>query len=138
MLGVVVAALAGLFGNGLFSRAERATAGGDVEVAYQRFARSGGTTTLEVSVDPDAARGDQVEVAVSKEYLRRFRVRTVSPQPESTETRGVMIVFVFGRGDAASSLEVELELEPQSAGRARGDVSVEDRPPLRLRQFVYP
>lgn len=138
MLGVVVAAMAGLFGNGLFSRAERATADGSVELAYQRFARTGGTTTLEVSVDRDAARGDEVEVAVSKEYLRRFRVRTVTPEPESTRARGTMVVFVFGRSDAASSLEVELDLEPQSVGRARGDVSVEDRPPLRLSQFVYP
>ncbi|HUR23926.1 MAG TPA: hypothetical protein VMZ73_08660 [Acidimicrobiales bacterium] len=138
MLAVVVAAAAGLFGNGLFSRATRTSADGNLEVAFQRFARSGGRTTLEVSVAPGSAQEGEVAVMVSRNYLSRFEIRQVTPEPDSTEPVGDSLAFVFKVGDDRSPLEVELDFMARSAGRLRGSVAIAGGPPLRFSQFVYP
>jgi len=139
MLVVVVAAAGGLFGNGLYSRVQRSSGDGRLFLAFQRFARSGAPTTLEISVAPGAADDDdEIEVRLSQEYLRRFRVEQVSPEPASSDTTGASLALVFKVSDAASRLEVQFDLQPQGAGRVRGEVALRDGPPVRFSQFVYP
>ena len=138
MLLVVLAATAGLFGNGLLSRTTKSTSDGQLEIAYQRFARSGGRTTLEVTVAPGVSQEDEVKVLVSRGYLSRFQIRQVTPEPDSAESSGDSLAFVFKVGDSRSPLEVEFNLEAEAAGRTRGTVAVGEGPALRFSQFVYP
>src|SRR3954466_13413972 len=71
-----VAAVAGLFGGGLFSQA---TAGGDgVTASYDRFGRRSVDTQLKVTVmraRPPAT------VSISREFLDRYRVSEIRPLP---------------------------------------------------------
>lgn len=138
MLLVVLAAVVGLFGNGVFSRTTKSTPDGQVEIAFQRFARSGGRTTLEVDVSPEVTGKGAIAVLVSREYLSRFELRRVTPEPDSQESAGDSIAFVFKVRDSTSPLEVEFNLEAEAAGRSRGKMNVGEGPPLHFSQFVYP
>lgn len=138
MLLVVLAAAGGLFGNGLFSRTTKSTPDGQLEIAYQRFARSGGRTTIEVTVTPAVAQEGEVTVLLSRNYLSRFQIRQVTPEPDSTESVGESLAFTFQVGDDSAPHEVEFNLEPEAVGRSRGTVAVAKRPPLPFSQFVYP
>ncbi len=138
MLLVVLAAAAGLFGNGVFSRTTKSTPDGQVEIAFQRFARSGGRTTLQVTVSPELSGNGEVAVRVSRDYLSRFEVRRVTPEPDSAESSGDSIAFMFKVRNSTSPLKVEFNLEAEAAGRSRGRVVVGEAPPLRFSQFVYP
>jgi hypothetical protein len=125
-----VAAVAGLFGGGLFSEV---TAGGDgVTVTYERFGRRSVDTQLEVTL---ARSKSPVAVAISREFLDGYDVSEVRPQPEDVTAYADRLVFTFA---APSGASVALTLQPKRVGSITGAVTVAGSRPVDLRQFVYP
>ena len=126
---VPVAAVAGLFGGGLFSQV---TAGGDgVTVTYDRFGRRSVDTQLEVKVLRASA---PVDVAISREFLDGYDVSEVRPEPQKVTSYADRLVFTFAQPGAT----VAFTMQPQRVGSGHGTVTVGGSPPVELRQFVYP
>ena len=139
MLVVVLAAVGGLFGNGLFSGTTRTSADGRLEIGYQRFARNASETTLKMSVSRALTTDEgELTILVSSTYLRRFVIRAVTPEPDSVEAVGDSLAYVFKLTAGTPRFEADFELEPRSTGWVRGTVGLEGRAPVRLSQFVYP
>src|SRR3954470_10874843 len=72
-----LAAIAGLFGGGLFSKVTAGGAGG--EGSSERFGRRSVATQLEVTV-PRAR--PPVAIAISREFLDRYDMSEIRPQPQ--------------------------------------------------------
>lgn len=131
---LLLAALAGLAGPGPLSRA---TASAPlVHVAYERFARRLGDTSLDVTVRADPARPGVARLWIDGGYLAAVRVQDVVPEPDSWTSAGGGTVLAFPvAGDRA---EVSIRLGPDHIGTLDGAIGVPGRPPARFWQFIYP
>src|SRR4051812_34148744 len=127
---VPLAAVAGLFGGGLFSQA---TAGGaGVTVSYDRFGRMSVDTQLQVTVK--RARSP-VAVSISRGFLDGYDVSEVRPQPKHVTAYPGRVVFAFAALPGAS---VFFTLQPKRFGSSGGTVAIAGSPPVHLHQLVYP
>lgn len=131
---ILVAAAAGLAGPGPLSRTTVSSP--LVEVEYERFVRRLGDTSLTVRVRADPAEPGTARLWISGDYVARLNVRQVVPQPGSwTAVRdGVVLAFPAPDGRARISVRVS----PDHIGLLRGEIGVPNRPPVGVRQFVYP
>jgi hypothetical protein len=127
---VPVAAVAGLFGGGLFSQTTAKGAG--VTVSYDRFGRRSVDTELAVTVS--RARRP-VTISISRKFLDGYDVSEVRPQPERVAAYADRFVFAFA---ALPGARVSFTLQPQRLGSAGGTVTVAGSRPVQLRQLVYP
>lgn len=125
-----VAAVAGLFGGGLFSQVTAGSAA--ATVSYDRFGRRSVDTQLEVTVK--GAR-TPVAIAISRPFLDGYDLSEVRPQPQRVTAEPGRLVFTFAAPPGAS---VSFTLQPQRLGSSSGTVTVADSRPLQVQQFVYP
>ncbi|MDA0180574.1 hypothetical protein OJ997_09745 [Solirubrobacter phytolaccae] len=125
-----VAAVAGLFGGGLFSQTTAGSAG--ATVSYERFGRRSVDTQLEVTV---ARARRPVAVSVSRAFLDGYDVSEVRPPAERVTAHADRLVFDF---TALAGASVSFTLTPKRLGSGRGTVTVAGSRPVRVHQFVYP
>ncbi len=126
--------LAGLFG--LFGGSPlwtRTAEGEGLAVRYPVFARRTAPATLEVRIErpPGEAR-----VALATAYLERVRVEQVTPPPLRVVASPEWMAFVFAAD--GGPIRVAFEVQPQEYGIFEGRLRLDDSPPLRFRQVVYP
>ncbi|HVE89755.1 MAG TPA: hypothetical protein VNA44_08635 [Burkholderiaceae bacterium] len=133
---LIVAAVAGLLGGGgVLADASSASADGRSRVEYQRFARKGSTTTLEII----AASGErELRIRIDERYLSAMSLRSITPPPLATVLSERSYTFSFNRAPGAIDTRVKLHLEPDSAGSLEGAVAIDDAAPLRIRHFIFP
>jgi hypothetical protein len=78
---LILAAIVGLFGPGLLSRAVAGRQAGPLWAEYQRFWRVQSPMSLRLHFGPEAARNGQARVWLSRSYLDAMRVQHVTPPP---------------------------------------------------------
>ena len=133
MLLLVIAALAGVFGSGLFSEAE--VAGEGVRVKYSRFTRVTKAVALDITLEHPT---ENTTLAISREYLQSFEVSGILPQPVSSRTTREQHVFSFAIVPG-EPLHVTVQLTPSEGafgfrnGRIGTPAGVAD-----FWQFVWP
>jgi hypothetical protein len=125
-----LAAIAGLFGGGLFSPVTVGGAG--AEVSYDRFGRRSVDTQLEVTV-PRAR--PPVAIAISREFLDRYDMSEIRPQPQRVTAYADRLVYTFA---ALPDANVAFTLQPKRFGPGSGTVTVAGSQPVELHQLVYP
>jgi hypothetical protein len=130
----LIAAVAGVFGDGPLAKAE-ATADG-VGVKYDRFVRSGGETELKLRLEP--GRGDEVEGWLGREYLERFELVDVLPEPERVATDPERVRMTFRAGTPGEAVHVRIRAKPRASGRLHGEVGLEHGGAVRFTQVSYP
>jgi hypothetical protein len=129
---VPVAAVAGLFGGGLFSETTAGSSASGVTVSYDRFARMSADTQIELRL----TRADgPTTVSISRALLDRYQVSEIRPEPARVVTRADHIDYVFA---AAAGGKALFEVQPDSAGSSSGTVTVAGGAPVRVNQFVFP
>jgi hypothetical protein len=85
VLGLVpVAAIAGLFGGGLFSQTTGGGGAAGLTVTYERFGRLSAETEIELTLARPAG---PVDVAISRGFLDRYDVIEVRPEPVGMQQR---------------------------------------------------
>jgi hypothetical protein len=125
-----IAAVAGLFGGGLFSQVS--AGGGGMTVSYDRFGRRSVDTQLEVTI---ARARPPVAVSISRGFLDGYDLSEVRPSPEHVTAYADRLVFAFAALPGAS---VSFTLQPQRLGAGSGTVAVAGSRPVRVHQLVYP
>jgi hypothetical protein len=129
---VPVAAIAGLFGGGLFSKVTAGSESARARITYERFSRMTADTELQFEfVRPSRT----TDVAISREFLDRYDTSDVRPEPLRVRTLADAVVFTFAAGPAGRATFV---LQPDSVGSTTGTVTVTGGTPVRIRQLVYP
>ena len=141
---VVLAALLGLFGDGVLSNDEAASADGMLTVAYRRFLRAESPAKLEVTAAQALADGGRLAIRLDAAWLARFEIVAIEPEPESTTLAPDRTTFLFATTAASATaatasepVTVRFRLEAEKAGVAAGAVGV-GTAQIELRQFVYP
>lgn len=135
---VLLLALLGLFGTGPLSWATATGDAGLLEVDYERFLRHTGHAELQVHVEAQAARGGTFEIVIDRDYLDRFQVTSVTPQPDSVEALAGRVQFTFLAGSPAADLDVSFAVRPQGLWRQHGEVLVPGQDSVRFWQLTLP
>lgn len=136
---LLLAALLGLFGPGIFNGATLGAGnGGALRVAYPRTWRRHSAFTVRVRLGPEATRAGTARLRLGQDYLDAVVVESVHPQPTGMELGPDGVVYTFAVAAPGQPGTVTLELKPQRAGRLAGEIGLEGQPPLRWHQFIFP
>jgi hypothetical protein len=133
----LVLAIGGLFGNGPLSHVRAGSPA--LQVDYERFIRR--DSPVEIGIEAQPTSGEEVRLAVSRDYLHSLRIDSIVPAPERTETTAQDVVMVFRVARPADSARVTINATPLHAGTLRGSVramSVGAQPAVVIDQFTWP
>jgi hypothetical protein len=133
----LVLAIGGLFGDGPLSHVR---AGGPaLQVEYERFIRRDSPVEIRIDVQPPS--GEEVRLAVSRDYLHSLRIESIVPEPERVDTTAQDIVMIFRVTPAAESAHVTISATPLHAGTLRGNVralGAGTNTAVSIDQFTWP
>lgn len=129
----VVAAAAGVFGNGPLSHASADSPQGRIE--YERFVRYGSPSEIVITPTSGAARGIR-RIDISSDYLEAFRIASITPEPANVQIVGERLVYEFTSVGAGAS--ISFHVDPQRLWRHRAVVRIDGGAPLEVRQLTYP
>lgn len=131
------AALAGLFGPGIFGTARASAADGTLSVEYLRFVRARSPQELRVIVEPQNNGDSRFQVWIDSAYVDALSLERVTPQPDTVHAGAQRMTFEFAWDGAPGQVPITFEIEPREAGRLRARIGV-DTSAAEIRQFVYP
>jgi len=132
MVAFVVAAILGLFGNGLLSE-QRIGDARTATLKYENSGRHAASLRLELTIATQAA--GEVSFDVNEAYLNSFELKTIVPEPSAVESLGEWLRFKFAANGTPTT--ITLDLMPDKIGRKDGVIKVGDRE-LHFSQFIYP
>jgi hypothetical protein len=133
----VIAAAAGLFGDGPLSHATASDQSRQLVIRYQRFVRASASSELHLQVSASAANSGEITVWADRAYLRDVEVSSIVPEPTRVSQLGKHIVYAFAVAAAAESSEIAFRYKPARAGRLHGSFGLSARAPVALRQFAF-
>jgi hypothetical protein len=93
MVLIIAAAVRGFMGRGVI--ASHVASGGSVRLSYSRFERMNTTIRLDVTVEAQPTGAGDRTVWFARDYLRRFEVSSVTPEPESVSSAAGSVVYFF-------------------------------------------
>lgn len=131
---LLIAACAGLLGNGPLAHQSIATPKGSL--LLDRFARRDGPTQWRVEPSADSNEAGALEVRISSRLLEHFEIVAITPSPKEQAIAGESVVFTFHA--LAPGTHIVFHVEPQHMGWNAGQFQIGDSAPISVRQFVYP
>lgn len=141
---IVIAAILGLFGAGIFSNASSAAAGQpSIKVRYDRLIRLQSENEIIVEVsDPPPGAVDTVQVEVSRSLWADIHLTETNPDPDSVTATGDSYIYEFKVEDWTDTVSFYFELRYDHWGTAEGDfrarVGESESPLVSVSQFVFP
>jgi hypothetical protein len=135
----ILAAMAGLFGDGPLSTARVSSADGAITVEYQRFCRRQAPQRIDITL-PTQRDAKQTQLTINGEYLRRVQITEIFPQPLAS-SRHEVGQLQFSTDGSGRPMTVRLHLQPQLAGSQQAIVTAgtsANASQARFEQFVYP
>ena len=140
MAATMLAAVVGLFGNGLLSTAE--TSGADAAtVRYPRFGRAHSPFELEVGWSAGASDAEGPRDAVlwiDRAYLDDFAIEEVRPPPVAVTLDSKRIQYSFRVSEPNVRVAVEFTLRAKHGGVFSGSLGFGEQPGLTVRQYIFP
>jgi hypothetical protein len=134
MAAVLIAALAGLFGNGWLSERE-VSAGGALTAKYPRFCRAHAPLELAVEWLP---RQEPAALWISRSYLDGFEIAEIRPTPSGVTVDAGRIHYTFHTARPHAPVSVTFTLKPKRGGSFVGRVGLQDELDVEVRHFVFP
>jgi hypothetical protein len=138
MLGLVVAGILGLFGEGWLAQTSTAVVGNRLRVDYERIARHGSPATLRVALAPGAVPSGVALVWVDREYLEGVDLQDIEPRPDASWTARDRVVFAVRLNNPADSAYVTFGITPDNFWSRDVRVGLDGGPSVSFRQFVLP
>jgi hypothetical protein len=136
MLAISIAALLGLFGQGLLS--DTTAKNGSLQVHYGRFERLLSVTELEVLVDTSQVKDGEINLQLDRHWLSYYNVQRINPEPDQSELSPEYVTYTFSVGQGDGMLEIAYNLQAMRVGVSRGEIAVKDGPALKFNQLIYP
>lgn len=125
----ILLAAIGMFGSGAMSKA--IMEGSNQKMEYQKFFRF--EARMEMKFELLAAAAGST-VSFPKEYLQKFRIESVVPEPKENKTENNFVNYQF---DGNGPMSITFYLVPQSLGNIKGQVRVNEQV-YNFHQFIYP
>jgi hypothetical protein len=132
---LILAALAGLFGEGPLARASAAA--GPLEVRYERFVRFDAPTELLLQ----AQSGSEANVTVwfDRDYLQNVQVERIVPEPDLAYIDQNRIYYQFQTANPEETVQITFHLMASHFGLMRAQIGQDTvELPLEIQQVVYP
>lgn len=135
LLGAFAAASGVLGGGGPLSRASATSDA--LRVQYPRFARHGAPLKMELHVATGAVGRQRFSITLGGGYGDRLHIDSIVPAPARVWSGADGTTFEFAPAPGARQV-IRIAGETDAIGTFAGEVSLDQRPPLRLRSFIYP
>ncbi len=131
---VLLCDVAGLFGRGPLAHARASNPA--MQLRYERFARFGTPSVLEVKFDPSAFQDGKYTLFVSESIVDELGAQRVIPSPQTTMIGNGGLTYTFPAlpGKAA----VQFALEPAKIGDVHFTLQVPGTEPIEKRVIVMP
>jgi hypothetical protein len=131
---VVLAGLAGLFGNGPLSN--RSLSNESATLKFERFVRRDADTRWELELHRLASSGT-VDVTIDAPLGASFETVSIQPTPTSTSlSKGRWVYHFELRGEGEN--RVVFIVQPEHMGQHNGTITVSNAPAFSISQFAYP
>jgi hypothetical protein len=137
LVGVVVAGLAGLLGDGPLSSTSSSSMDGAVQASFDRFLHRSDPSVVTLRIS-ERRRDGSLQVHIGSEFLHRVRLLRITPEPESEIPGAGGINFQFASDEAGAPAEIAFRFEPKEWGSLQSDVALDDGSRVNVAQFVYP
>lgn len=134
---VILLALLGLFGSGPLSSAS-ANGPQGYQVDYSRFVRMMSPTEIRIALPAEAASEGEARFWIDREYLDRFEVENIVPEPQEEEIGADRITYTILVSAQEVPANIRLELSPKTSGFFRGRAGWGEANSLTFSQFIYP
>jgi hypothetical protein len=134
---VLIAAVLGLFGKGIFSTTEVGDRAGPLCVEYERALRFDALHRLSIQIGPAAVSDGKTRLWINEDYLSGVQIKHIHPPPDAVELNAGGKTFVFGAPDVSRPLAVIFHIVPERMGRLSGRVQAAGREHT-FTQFVFP
>lgn len=135
---VIFAALAGLFGSGLFARSVTNDDRQLFSMEYDRFGRYKGELVFRFRLSPEAVAARYVTLWVNRAYWADQAVEHILPEPTGTRIESDGFVYTFEMGTTNTSGVLTFRLRPECIGGAHGHFRMNGQGSARFRQFIFP
>ncbi len=136
--GVLVAAMAGLFGHGPLSAAHVQSASGAFAVAYARLARHSDPMLLQIRLAPGAAPQGEARIWLDRTYLAGAEVQSIFPEPERVEAGPDRMTYVFTVDQPDHPTTIAFHVTYEGMGATPVRVGLDGGEAVQFTQFVYP
>lgn len=135
---LLVAGLAGLFGDGMLAAATVASEDGSTVAQFERIVRHGAPTQIQLQLAPSSAGTDTVIVfSLDDGYLEAVDVSRITPEPMRVRALAGGVEYHLLRADPTERMTITLAVQPRARGVRRARVGT-SHGTLLLRQFVLP
>jgi hypothetical protein len=135
---VVLAGLAGVFGNGPVARGVVRNADGSLRLEYERLTRKSAPGQLKVHLGPSFIVNDTVRLWIDRQSAETLDIQQITPEPASVDAGADQFVYSFTVADGAAPAKILIDVEPNRPGWHRGRMGVVGRESLTFAQFIYP
>lgn len=134
---LVVAGLAGAFGDGPLTQREARADDGRTVVRYDRVVRVGAESMLSVIVTPGGPGDTVVTLSLDRAFVERAGVERVSPEPVEVRGTTTRLEYDFRLAADRSPLRADFVFSPTGPGRQRATVGTASGS-LVIPQIVLP
>ena len=134
---LLLAGLAGAFGDGVIASAAIRSPDHAVELRYEGIIRKDAPAELELRLAAAPQADSVVVVSLSEDYLAVMEVQRVMPQPILVRTASGRIEHHLLRPDPSRSMVVHISVRANAVGSRRAILGVDGRL-MSFRQFVLP
>jgi hypothetical protein len=138
MFAVILAALGGLFGNGLLGANTIATPDGSLQLTYDRFGRYGADSTLTARLSEGALREGEWRLAIARKYLEGMAIDNIEPEPDTVDGGNDALIYTFIAGETTDTV-VTFDMTGDSVGSLHGTARLEGSlQSVSFDQFFFP
>jgi hypothetical protein len=132
---ILVAALLGLFGDGVLSHAKAAKPGLSLE--YERFGRYQAPNALKLRLG--AGGGNTLPaVWLDRDFVDQIEIQEIYPPPELVKVTSDRLIYIFNVAQTNDTVAIAFHFKPDGYGKTRGRLGLVDGPELTFSQFIYP
>ena len=136
LLGIILAAVVGLFSSGAVSDTEKSNSAKTLSVHYERFGRR--ETEFPVQIAFPVKKEGEYVVSLSSESSDAYEPGSVWPQPDGMYSRGNTLFFVYNHLKTNEKFTLWLFITPTKAGKWTNVIRVNNEPEISFWQFIYP
>lgn len=137
---IVISALLGFMGLGLFSNATVSDSNNIMTIHYVRFNRSYDNHVIQVEINASYLTPTTkiIPISLNQAFLDKSIIEQIHPKPAYEEINANKTVFYFPVKNNKNNIKINFWIEPQQAGFNHGEIGILDGPSLTFNQVIYP
>lgn len=135
---IILAALLGFLGPGLFSETQSVASDSSLAVTYDRFVHYHHDTVLDVKFDLGSIGDTEFQMTIDRALLESIDIQRIDPAPKRSAVTGSGVVYVFEKEAQLQTGALALHVDYDRQGTVRGEIALIGHTPVRVTQFVFP